>query len=48
MGRRAYEYSRSMVWWEVGSQYRRIFDRTMSLADSPPRAPFLKLAAVVA
>ena len=48
MGRRAYEYSRGMVWWEVGSQYRRIFDRAASLADSTPRAPFRNLAAVVA
>jgi glycosyltransferase involved in cell wall biosynthesis len=48
MGRRAYEHSRGMVWWEVGSQYRRIFDRAASLADSTPRAPFRNLAAVVA
>jgi len=48
MGRRAYEHSRGMVWWEVGSQYRRIFDRAASLADSTPRARFRNLAAVVA
>ena len=48
MGRRAYERSRGMVWWEIGSQYRRIFDRVASLADSAPRAPFRNLAAVVA
>lgn len=48
MGRRAYEHSRGMVWWEIGSQYRRIFDRAASLADSTPRAPFRNLAAVVA
>ena len=27
LGRRAYEFSRSMVWTEVGARYRRIFDR---------------------
>jgi glycosyltransferase involved in cell wall biosynthesis len=27
LGRRAYEFSRTMVWTEVGSRYRRIFDR---------------------
>jgi hypothetical protein len=36
-GQRAYEYSRGMVWWEVGSQYRRIFDRVTSAAVSRPR-----------
>ena len=32
LGRRAYEHSRGMVWWEVGSQYRRIFDRVSRTA----------------
>ena len=32
IGRRAYAHSRNMVWWEVGSRYRRIFDRAMSEA----------------
>ncbi len=27
LGRRAYEFSRSMVWSEVGARYRRIFER---------------------
>jgi glycosyltransferase involved in cell wall biosynthesis len=27
MGKRAYDHSRGMVWWEVGRQYRTIFDR---------------------
>jgi glycosyltransferase involved in cell wall biosynthesis len=27
LGRSAYEFSRTMVWPEVGARYRRIFDR---------------------
>jgi glycosyltransferase involved in cell wall biosynthesis len=27
LGRRAYDFSRTMVWTEVGARYRRIFDR---------------------
>ena len=30
LGRRAYEFSRTMVWTEVGAMYRRIFDRVAS------------------
>ncbi len=48
IGRRAYQHSRGMVWWEVGAQYRRIFDRTMSEADASPRPFPRKLATVVA
>jgi glycosyltransferase involved in cell wall biosynthesis len=48
MGRKAYERSRSMVWWEVGSQYRRIFDRALTATASARRPPFRKFAAVVA
>jgi glycosyltransferase involved in cell wall biosynthesis len=48
MGRRAYDHSRGMVWWEIGSQYRRIFDRAISAAASAPRMPARKFAAVVA
>ena len=48
IGRRAYEHSRSMVWWEVGSQYRRIFDRATSEAASRSMHPSSKFAAVVA
>ncbi len=48
MGRQAYEHSRGMVWWEIGSQYRRIFDRAASASASTPRPQFRKLAAVVA
>jgi glycosyltransferase involved in cell wall biosynthesis len=47
MGRRAYEHSRGMVWWEVGSQYRRLFDRAARLVVTPVRRNN-KLAAVVA
>jgi glycosyltransferase involved in cell wall biosynthesis len=48
IGRRAYEHSRGMVWWEVGTQYRRIFDRAIAGAASTPRPPLRKFAAVVA
>lgn len=39
MGRRAYDYSRKMVWWEVGAEYRRILDRVSRSAAAPARAP---------
>ena len=48
MGRLAYERSRGMVWWEVGSQYRRIFDQATSGFSSTLVRPSHKLAAVIA
>jgi len=48
MGRKAYERSRGMVWWEVGSQYRRIFDRTLAASASTLRPRLRKFVAVVA
>ncbi|MGA2513138.1 MAG: glycosyltransferase [Candidatus Limnocylindrales bacterium] len=48
LGRKAYERSRGMVWWEVGRHYRRIFDRALSAAASTSRPPFRRLAAGVA
>ncbi len=45
LGRRAYEYSRSMVWSEVGAEYRRVFARAAHSA-APFVAPVRKLAAV--
>jgi glycosyltransferase involved in cell wall biosynthesis len=48
LGMRAYERSRGMVWWEVGSQYRRIFDGAIGAALTAPRPPFRNLTAVVA
>jgi glycosyltransferase involved in cell wall biosynthesis len=32
LGRRAYDFSRTMIWPEVGAQYRRIFDRVCGSA----------------
>jgi glycosyltransferase involved in cell wall biosynthesis len=48
MGRRAYERSRGMVWWEIGSQYRRIFDRAINASETPLASPSRRLTAVVA
>lgn len=36
LGRRAYEFSRAMVWTEVGARYRRIFDRVAAPLDRVP------------
>jgi glycosyltransferase involved in cell wall biosynthesis len=48
MGRRTYEHSRGMVWWEIGSQYRRIFDQAINATSFAPQPPSRKLATVVA
>lgn len=48
LGMRAYERSRDMVWWVVGSEYRRIFDRVIETAAAAPRPQFRNLTAVVA
>jgi hypothetical protein len=48
MGRKAYEHSRGMVWWEVGSRYRLIFDRATSAATSAAGRSSGKFAAVIA
>jgi glycosyltransferase involved in cell wall biosynthesis len=48
MGMRAYERSRGMVWWVVGSEYRRIFDEVIETAAAAPRPQYRNLAAVVA
>ena len=44
-GRRAYEYSRGMVWSTVGAEYARVFARVAQPA-LPPLRPVAKLAAV--
>ena len=33
IGRRAYAYSRNMVWSEVGAEYRRLFERVAAPAS---------------
>jgi glycosyltransferase involved in cell wall biosynthesis len=48
MGRRAHQHSRAMVWWKVGHQYRRIFDRVAQAAAGKPAAPDRPLASIVA
>jgi glycosyltransferase involved in cell wall biosynthesis len=35
LGRRAYDFSRTMIWPEVGARYRRIFDRVGSFRARP-------------
>jgi glycosyltransferase involved in cell wall biosynthesis len=48
MGRKAYEHTRGMVWWEVGAAYRNIFDRAiLGSAPVPFRATTSLAAAVV-
>ena len=47
MGRRAYDHTRSMVWWEVGAEYRRIFDRAIGGPASVPFRATSSLAAAV-
>jgi glycosyltransferase involved in cell wall biosynthesis len=37
LGRRAYEFSRTMIWPAIGARYRRIFDR-VRLVDASVRA----------
>jgi glycosyltransferase involved in cell wall biosynthesis len=44
MGRRAYDYSRRMIWSEVGADYRRLFARVA--ADVEIAAPSRQLTAV--
>jgi glycosyltransferase involved in cell wall biosynthesis len=48
MGRRTYEHSRGMVWWEIGSRYRLIFDQAINASSFAPQPPLRKLATVVA
>ena len=45
LGRRAYAYSRRMVWSEVGAEYRRVFARAAQSAG-PFVAPLQQLAAI--
>jgi glycosyltransferase involved in cell wall biosynthesis len=47
MGRRAYDHTRGMVWWEVGAEYRRIFDRAIGGPASVPFRVTSSLAAAV-
>jgi glycosyltransferase involved in cell wall biosynthesis len=35
LGRRAYEFSRTMIWPEVGARYARIFSRVGATQDRP-------------
>ena len=48
IGLRAYERSRGMVWWEVGAQYRRIFDAVIDGTLRAARRPVRNFTAVVA
>ncbi len=50
VGRRAYEYSRRMIWPEVGAQYRRLLARVAADVPTPVRAivPTERLAAASA
>lgn len=46
LGRRAYEYSRSMVWSEVGAEYRRVFARAAARSTTRYVPALQKLAAL--
>ena len=48
MGLKTYERSRGMVWWEVGSKYRTIFERATSQAASLAARSPRRFAAVTA
>jgi len=48
MGLETYDRSRGMVWWEVGSKYRTIFERATSQAAPPALRSSRKFAAVTA
>jgi glycosyltransferase involved in cell wall biosynthesis len=48
MGRKAYEHSRGMVWWEVGAKYRLIFERATTAAASSAGRSSGKFVAVTA
>jgi glycosyltransferase involved in cell wall biosynthesis len=39
LGRQAYDYSRGMVWSEIGAQYRRLFERVGTGRSLPAAAP---------
>jgi glycosyltransferase involved in cell wall biosynthesis len=48
MGKLAHEHSRGAVWWEVGAQYRRIFDRAAVNYKAIPIVTGRHFTAVVA
>jgi hypothetical protein len=41
LGRRAYEFSRMMIWPEVGARYRRIFERVGERAGASHERSFV-------
>jgi glycosyltransferase involved in cell wall biosynthesis len=47
LGKRAYDYSRGMVWSQVGAEYRGVFNRVVRSARPFVMAPARKLAAIV-
>ena len=46
VGRKAYDFSRTMIWPAIGEKYRRIFDRVAGVDMIARRRPEVEVSAV--